>query len=258
MTDAVTQPDWQTQLDEGRALEALRSYDVTPDPDPAVLSALETLTEIQVALRDKQPSRAQKLLAERAPDAAQVVNWQQLSAELEVLASSHKLLEQREPEQALETLSQDFMPILGAEAYVLRGTAHIYMNNLDAARAAFDTALIYDPKHYRALTNLGNIELEEGNTDKAIIAYESSLKLNEDFANTHHNLGVAYRRAGQIGKSVKALRKAQNMSNKQMRAEAKEALAGSTFKLNGKVVRYVLWGAGAVIVYFILQAQGIL
>jgi tetratricopeptide (TPR) repeat protein len=258
MTDAVTQPDWQAQLDEGKATEALRSYDVTPNPDPAVLSALETLADIQVALRDKQPSRAQKHLSNRAPDAAQVVNWTQLNEELELLVSSSRLLEQHEPEQALAALPQEVMPLLSAEAYMQRGTAHIYLNNLAAARAAFDAVLIYDPKHYRALTNLGNIELEEGNTDKAIIAYESSLKLNEDFANTHHNLGVAYRRAGQIGKSVKALRKAQNMSNKQMRAEAKEALAGSAFKLNGKFIRYLLWGVGAVIVYFILQAQGIL
>lgn len=248
---------WRAQLAAGQATLALRSYGSLPDASPQVLAALETLAEVQVALRDKQPAKAQRHLQARPEGAADIADWQQLEQQLAQLLQASRLLEQHEPEAALALLADEVAPLLTAEAQMLRGTAYIYLNDLAAARAAFDAALSCDPKHYRALTNLGNIALEEGRVTEAIAIYERSLRLNDEFANTHHNLGVAYRRAGQIGKSVRALRKAQSLTGKQARLEAQEVLAGSV-RPNGKLLRYLLWGGGAVVLYLILRAQGIL
>ena len=114
----------------------------------------------------------------------------------------------------LSVLTSVHHPLLLGEAETLRGTALIYKNDTTGAKAAFENALGYDSKHYRAITNLGNVALENNLLEEAILQYEKALKINEHFANAHHNLAVAYKRKGEVGKSVHALKRASEPANK--------------------------------------------
>jgi tetratricopeptide (TPR) repeat protein len=72
----------------------------------------------------------------------------------------------------------------------------------------FAAALDRDPACVSALVNLGNLALEANMLDEARARYEAALRIDERSASAHHNLGVAYRRAGRIADSVRELRRA--------------------------------------------------
>ena len=145
-----------------------------------------------------------------------------------------------------------------AEVITQRGTAQIYLGELTQAQESFASALEIDPQHYRALTNLGNIALEEGRVDDAIEFYERAIKLNDQFANAHHNLGVAYRRKGHLSKSVRSLRRAQRVAQRHETAQARESISQWSGARGSKVVKWVIYAViGAVLVWF-LRSQGYL
>ena len=86
--------------------------------------------------------------------------------------------------------------------------------------------------------------------------YERALKIDENFPNAHHNLGVAYRKKGQLNKSVRSLRRAQRTQQRHEVAEARESIgkwAGPNF---GKYMKWIVWGAVIVAGYFLLRAAG--
>ena len=145
-----------------------------------------------------------------------------------------------------------------AEAETQRGTALVFLGDAEAAVSAFEKATTFDPRHYRALTNLGNVALERGRTDEAISHYENALKLNENFANAHHNLGVAYRRKGDVGKSVAAIRRAQRVSKQRDREEARAVLKTFGGEQRSKYLKWFLYALAAVGVFLLLRAQGII
>ena len=150
------------------------------------------------------------------------------------------------------------LPLLEAEAETQRGTAYIFQNETDKAEARFLRALEGDPKHYRAMTNRGNLALEAGRTEEAIEAYQKALTFDEDFVNAHHNLGVAYRRLGKIDKSVQSIRRAQKASRRQDSETARESLSKFGGGLSRRFLRYALYGGAALVLYFVLRSQGIL
>ncbi|MEM6431466.1 MAG: tetratricopeptide repeat protein, partial [Deinococcota bacterium] len=90
--------------------------------------------------------------------------------------------------------------------------------------------------------------------DDAISYYQAALRINENFSNAHHNLGVAYRRNGEIGKSVQSIRKAQRAMQQEDMTAARQTMAQSQRKYG----KWILYGVGAVVVYFILRARGVL
>ncbi len=93
-----------------------------------------------------------------------------------------------------------------------RGVARIGLARLEAARADFMAALEASPAYPPALTNLGNLLLEDGQIDAAIARYESAIAADRDYATAYLNLGVAYKRAGRIGEAVRAMRRAHTLS----------------------------------------------
>ena len=217
---------WQALLAEGRAAEALAQYRRSENADETVYDTLDTLATMQNALREKGYARAVRALnkLERRPD---LIDWDRLEADLLRVQTGAAEVGKNLVEEALATLSPVANPLLSAEVETLRGTAQVIDNQVELAKAHFERAVAADPKNYRAITNLGNLALEAGDVDAAIAAYEKALTLNDSFGNAHHNLGVAYRRKGQVGKSVRSLRKAQGASQKQLRDEARESLRGS-------------------------------
>lgn len=247
---------WQDWLNEGRVGEALKTYLEQGSRDDDTIEALTALSEITKDLRAKRWSKA--IGRANANDSADILDWQTLSKQLEHLRESSRLLDKRKSEEALALIEQITSPVLQAESLTQQGTAFIFDNDTEKAREAFARALELDPKHYRALTNLGNLNLEAGNVDAAIASYEAALKINDSFSNAHHNLGVAYRKKGNIQKSVGALRRAQRNLNKHEAEEARSAMSQATNKNLGKYARWVFYGIGIAIVYFILRSRGII
>ena len=95
-----------------------------------------------------------------------------------------------------------------------RGIASVHLRRLDSAENDFKEALFLRPGYAPALANLGNVALERGELDLAVTHYENALRCDESYAVAHLNLGVAYRRLGRIGDSVRCLRKAQALEGR--------------------------------------------
>lgn len=269
---------WLELVRAGRPSEALTQLLQEPNPDPDAARLLEQLSDLRGFLRAKEWERARRSAEglsrgkadEVAHGAAQGVahgarsvlhdaeiDHVQLGAELERLEASGKQLERGEAEGALELLQGVSLPLLAAEVETQRGTAQIFLGDAEAAKDTFARALTHDPKHYRAQTNLGNVALEEGRIDDAIALYEGALKLSENFPNAHHNLGVAYRRKGQISRSVKSIRRAQRVTRQRDRDEARSAVRSLGKNDSGRTFRWVLYAVAVVGLFILLRTQGI-
>jgi tetratricopeptide (TPR) repeat protein len=244
---------WQQALEQGNANESLKLYRTTDGSDEGIEGVLESFTEVQTLLREKNPTKAKQVLSKQNKT---LVWLEQLSHELTLqlttLEEASNALDKHDPDTALAQLNNVTSPLLLAEGATLRGTALIYHNDTAGAKAAFERALQLDSNHYRAITNLGNIALESGNLDEAISNYEHALKLNENFANAHHNLAVAYRKKGMVSKSVSELKKAQRVSQQKLREEARQLFKG---KQTTKYLRWLLMAAAAIILYLFIQQR---
>ena len=144
-----------------------------------------------------------------------------------------------------------------AEAYNALGVLHALREDPEAARSAFEDARRTDPGHYRALMNLGNLDLEAGRPAEAEVCYREVLKLAPDYEGAHHNLGVALRRQGKVYESVGSIRRAQRLSVRQSQQETREDMR-EQFKANPKLrtVRWVLLVAALLIVLLIFRGAG--
>jgi len=78
----------------------------------------------------------------------------------------------------------------------------------ESAVALLADALVLDERSVRTIVNVGNMLLEDGAVDEAIVHYEAALRLDDRYAPAHHNLGVALRRRGDRAASVRHLRRA--------------------------------------------------
>jgi len=248
---------WREAVSRGRFRAAHRAATVSGEASHDVRAALAGLADVETLLKDKAWNRALKRfgqIEERPP----VVPWAELEAELAALKRSGEALDRRRPDEALSELEHLRTGLFLAEAETQRGTALIYDERLQDAAAAFERAIERDPSHYRALTNLGNIALEDGRVDDAIGAYEHALKLNDDFANAHHNLAVAYRRKGQLNKSVRSLRRAQRLMQRRDTEEARDRLGSFAKGRSARTLRWALYAALAIVAYLVLHGRGML
>jgi tetratricopeptide (TPR) repeat protein len=87
-----------------------------------------------------------------------------------------------------------------------RGVARIKLGRRDDARADFEDALACVGRYAPALTNIGNLLLEEDRVDEAISAYRDAIDADAEYAVAYVNLGSAYKRAGRLDEAVRALR----------------------------------------------------
>ncbi|MFC4425389.1 tetratricopeptide repeat protein [Deinococcus navajonensis] len=148
-------------------------------------------------------------------------------------------------------------PLTRAEALNMQGVLAAMLGNAAGSRALLEEALQADPKHYRALTNLGNLDLEAGNAAQAEQHYRQVIALNPDYDGGHHNLGVALRRQGRIGESVAAIRRGQRLSVKRSqvdsKADAQDQLARNPAL---RTLRWVLLAALGFGMVALLRAGG--
>ena len=95
-----------------------------------------------------------------------------------------------------------------------RGVARVGLELRDGAREDFAGALEAVAEYAPALTNLGNLLLEDGDVDGSIAHYQRAIASDPEYAVAHLNLGVAYKRAGRIAESVRELRHSQRLAER--------------------------------------------
>lgn len=256
MSDDTAAVGWAEHAQRGRYDLAAQTYRLQGGDDPALETALEGLSDVLSALREKAFPRARQAF-ERIDERPEGFDWEALENDLAGLGEAAAALDRREADAAREHLARVDGNVYPAETATLLGTLAVYEGESEAARERFEQALELDPNHYRALTNLGNIKLEEGDVDGAIDSYERAIRLNDGFANAHHNLGVALRRKGQLGRSVQALKRAQREAGKrdaeQARSRLRSGRSGSGSAGGGRALRWVLWLGIAFVLYWIVS-----
>lgn len=255
--DVPTAPDWRDELSAGRFGSAHHAYLVSGGQDAGVRVALSALSDVEMMVRDKAWNRALKRFAQIEERPA-LVPWSRLESDLQRLRRSGEALDRRRPDDALAELDGLESGLFDAEAQTQRGTALIYDDRLEDAERCFQQALEADPRHFRALTNLGNVALEQGRVDDAIAAYERALAMNDSFANAHHNLAVAYRRKGQLSKSVRHLRRAQRLMQRHDVDDARARLGSLARGRSLPTLRWLLYAAAAIVLYLLLKSRGLL
>lgn len=215
---------------------------------------LAVLLELRDWLRLKEYGKAQKLLEQDGDSIAGYLDVSQAKAAIEAF--------DMEDESTIASYLEDAH--LGAEAWAALGLVRIRSGNREEAQQAFDTALLRDPGHYRVKTNLANMTLEAGQTDQAIRMYEEVLKLNPEYALAHHNLGAAYRKKGQIDKSVYHIKRGQRLQMRPAARPPRSIVLGSSAPLpmperrpflGSFGNRWWLWLIVIVVVYLLLNRQ---
>lgn len=214
---------------------------------------LAVLLELRDWLRLKEYGKAQKLLEQDGDLVAGYLDVSEAKVAIEAFDSE---------DESKITAYLDH-PHLGAEAWAALGLAYIRRDDRERAKQAFEAALQADPRHFRVKTNLANLSLEAGLTDEAIRMYEEVLKLNPEYALAHHNLGAAYRKKGQIDKSVYHIKRGQRLQMRPAARPPRPIVPGATPLpmperrpfLGSFGNRWWLWLLVIVVVYLLLNRQ---
>jgi tetratricopeptide (TPR) repeat protein len=107
-----------------------------------------------------------------------------------------------------------------AEIARVRNKLAIVALRRDGVAAAVEQlvlALEADPRCAAAITTIGNLLLEDGDVDEAIVHFEYALLIDDAYAPAYHNLGVALHRTGRRGPAVRMLRKATRLEARMKR-----------------------------------------
>ena len=261
----ATAGDWRTLARLGRFDLAARTVRLAGGAeDDDVVDTLETLAEVENAVRTKALARARRRFDSLAQRPRDWLDWEAIASDLERLAVAVPAVDRREPEAARAALAEMRSDAFTAEREILLGTLAVLEGDDAVGLAHFETGLARDPNHVRGLTNRGNVKLEAGDVDGAIADYERAIRVDEGFANAHHNLGVAYRRKGQIGKSVAALRRAQRHAARRDAEDARASLGrGGQGRATGRAGsgrpwRWLIAGAVGLLVWWWLQQRGLI
>ena len=105
-----------------------------------------------------------------------------------------------------------------AYAFNKRALVAIARGDRAAAQVVLDESLAVYPACVPAIVNAGNLLLEAGDIDAAIARFETAIELDPDYPEAHHNLGVAYRRAGRRRDAVRELRRATGLERRRKNA----------------------------------------
>jgi tetratricopeptide (TPR) repeat protein len=255
---AVNRGDWRQLAAVGRFALASQTLRLLGGEDAErYVPILSDLHAIERHVQRKEYAAA-LARSEALGDPGDLLDASAMVADLQQLKVAGDAIERRDFEAARAALAALQTDHFTAERATLEGTLAVLEGEPVVATAHFDRALERDSQHIRALTNRGNIKLEAGDVDGAIADYEAALKVDDSFANAHHNLGVAYRRQGKISKSVASLRRAQRSSLRQdtdaLRQERKLRRSAST---SPNRYRWLWWGAVVAIGLWFARQQGI-
>lgn len=95
------------------------------------------------------------------------------------------LMDRRELNEALKTFDElvDIAPDY-AEAWNKRATVHFMLGNYADSMADVDVTLNLEPRHFGALSGLGQIEIARGDADAALSAFEAALQVHPHLPGT--------------------------------------------------------------------------
>jgi tetratricopeptide (TPR) repeat protein len=228
MTEA-TEPtlDWQEDVrnhDFERALGKLKALAVVGRPQANAESVVTRVVDALDALRAKNYDGASKTSLE---------GWEGLG--LEVVGVPRAIEALREADgnyRSGEAKVRDALEIARG-CWLTRGEAEngigvleALVGNSDVARTHFQAALSADPRHYRAITNLGNLELEAGNLERAEELYKQVVQLNPDYSVVYNNLAAVMRKRGKRHDAVEYLKKSQRLYMRELRGQTKGTSVG--------------------------------
>lgn len=125
------------------------------------------------------------------------------------------------------------------------GVMLIRLDRRDEARAAFLAATTVQRDYAPALTNLGNMALEQDDIPGAIELYRRAIAASPDYPGAHHNLGVAYRRQGRMSEYVSEQRQATRLERTYSREMDRLRLRAGG---GGKLGRGCLGRTGTILV----------
>ncbi|WP_291431318.1 tetratricopeptide repeat protein [Deinococcus sp.] len=256
LPELIGQGEWR------RALATARAQGAGLDLE----HALDTVLTVQVALRARRYPAARQAVAELTPLLPALpepegsalraqVDPQALTGALRALEAGQKVTDPAELAALLHGALAG--PLTRAEALNMQGILHAVSGEAEQARALLNAAMQADPGHYRALTNLGNLDMDAGQFAQAEAVYRRVLVLNPEYDGGHHNLGVALRRQGRVGEGVRSIRRGQQLSMKRSKedtnAEMKEQFAQNPAM---KALRWVLLAVVALIVFLAVRGVG--
>ncbi|MDV6375804.1 tetratricopeptide repeat protein [Deinococcus arenicola] len=259
--DAAPLPDLAEVIRTGEWRRALAVSRLN-GTDTDVQESLEAVFRFQETVRARRYPSARRALA----DYREALTGGSNASELSVLrhAADPDTLEGaldalaahlKEPDPlALETglapaLAQ---PLTRAEALNIQGVLLAIQDNSEEARTLFEGALEADAGHYRALTNLGNLDIERGDFAAAETKYREVIRLSPDYDGGHHNLGVALRRQGKMGEAVRSIRRGQQLGMKRSKEDT-DAEVKAQFASN-PLFRGLRWVLIAVVVLVLFLA----
>jgi tetratricopeptide (TPR) repeat protein len=250
MSDLGSNPklDWRDSLRRHAFEEALarqRALGLINQSEGEVLTALEQLVDCQKAIRNGDYVAARKAVHP---------SWTQLEPTLASSAQAIEWIASGQVEQ-YEQVLEVAHPLALADAHNSLGKLAVH-SDLAKSENHFKRALEADPRHHRALTNLGNIELERGEVTQAIERYREAIKLSPDYATAHNNLAAALRRTGKLSESVAALKRAQRLTVKQVSATTRDSTnvtGGVQSMLKSLQNPYVRYGLLAAVIFVIYR-----
>ena len=94
------------------------------------------------------------------------------------------------------------------------GIVHVEREARDEALAAFLLAIEHDAAHVPSIVNVGNLLLEDGDVEEAIVHYQAALRLDDEYSVGHLNLGVALKKLGRRGEAVREFRRASRLEGR--------------------------------------------
>ena len=100
------------------------------------------------------------------------------------------------------------IPVQHADEVFLAGNIHAGLNQLEEAKAAYESALKLDPKKAAAYTNLGVIYYQQGNLDGAITQLKKALEIEPQDAETQYMLGAAFVQKNDLAEAEKSFQQA--------------------------------------------------
>ncbi len=252
----MKQQQWLSEVAKGQivaAQEILSESDSQrrENNDEIIYRDLKTLQNIFSYLREKRYFLARQLADEIS---STILDKEKLKLQIDDLKMADRYINSQEPQKAEKLLLGMGSSPLEAEKLTLLGTTYVYLDNLDKAKYNLQEALNYDPKHFRAITNLANLNLEANHLDDAIAGYQRALSINDSFSGALHNMAVAYRKKGQLNQSVNFLKKAQRAKNKELRNEARESLkSGENKKAINLIIKTIAIISAITIGIFLIR-----